>query len=188
MNLNIDETNIETIEKSFSRIANEILNEHLLFVGPKKYRVTAIEFYFYNHTNHKDENIHSVRSIQTRAKERQILQGKWYLHKISISPTYKRKGLDLTFGNGKNFGGILIKEIMDIDNNIKFTQSKLVDEFIKVLKPTSKEEFLDMIEKDDKVQLKKANIEKKEIISTPRKNLANDTFKDSNYAYSIKDI
>ncbi len=183
MDLTIDETNIKTIEASFLRIANEILNEHLLFVDSKKYRIIAIEFYFYNHSNHKDENSHALK--YKRAKERQLLQSKWYLHKISINPNYKYKGLDYTFGNGKNFGGILIKEILDIDNNIKYTQSKLIDEFIKVLKPSSKEEFLKMIEIDEKIQFKNVTIDKKNIKAIPRKGLVKKSFKNSNYAYKI---
>jgi hypothetical protein len=183
MNLTIDETNLRTIEASFLRIANEILNEHIILVDFKKYRVVSIEFYFYNNTNHKDENSHALK--YHRAKERQLLHAKWYLHKISINPKYKHKGLDFTFGNGESFGGILIKEIMDIDNDIKFTQSKLVDEFIRVLKPSSKEEFLEMIEINEKIKFEKINIERKNIEVSPRKGLVNDSFKNNHYAYKV---
>ena len=186
MDLTIDETNVKTIEASFLRIANEILNKHLLFVNSKKYRVTAIEFYFYNSTNHKDENSHALK--YNRAKERQLLHAKWYLHEISINPKYKHKGLDFTFGNGENFGGILIKEILDIDHNITFTQSKLIDEFIQILKPSSKEEFLKMVEIDERIQFRSVKIDEQDIEAKPRKGLVKESFKNSNYSYRIKGL
>jgi len=186
LNLTIDETNLQTIEASFSRIANEILNEHIILIDSRKYRVITIEFYFYNNTNHKDENSHALK--YSRAKERQLLYAKWYLHKISINSKYKHKGLDFTFGNKENFGGILIKEILDIETNIKFTQSKLVDEFIKVLKPSSKEEFLEMIEVNDKIKFEKMEIGKQNIETSPRKGLVNESFKNNHYAYRLTSL
>ena len=186
MDLTINETNLETIEKDFFRIANEILNKHTFHVKSKKYKISNIEFYFYNNTNHKDENSHALK--YKRAKERQLLNAQWYLHKISINPKYKHKGLDFTFGNGKSFGGILIKEIINIESNIKLSQSKIIDELIEVLKPSSKEEFLKMIERDEQILLKSTKDRSQNIEASPRKGLVNETFKNSNYAYKSKDL
>ena len=186
MNLTINQTNLQTIEEDFMRVAEEILNTHILQVDSEEYRISNIEFYFYNHTNHKDENSHALK--YNRAKERQLLNSKWYLHKISINPNYKHKGLDFTFGDGVSFGGILIKEAINIRNNIKFSQSKFIDELVDILKPNSKEEFLKMIETDEKIMFIKKIIENKSIEALPRKGLVNETFKDSNYAYRLRDL
>lgn len=186
MNLTINQTNLQTIEQDFLRIANEILNAHILKVDSKEYRICNIEFYFYNDTNHRDENSHALK--YSRAKERQLLLAKWYLHKISINPNDKHKGIDFTFGDGINFGGILIKEVINIKNNIKFSQSKFIDELINILKPNSKEEFLKMIEVDEKIIFEEAIIDKNIIEAVPRKKLVNKTFKDSNYAYRLKGL
>ena len=186
MDLTINDTSVKTIENDFQRIANEILNKNILLVNSKKYRISNVEFYYYNDTNHKDENSHALK--YKRAKERQLLNAVWYLHKISINPKYKHKGLDFTFGNGVNFGGILIKEVICIETNIKFSQSKFIDELINILKPSSKEDFLNMIETNEKIKFKSMDIDFKDIEASPRKGLVNETFKNSHYAYKLKDL
>jgi len=186
LDLTINDTSIKTIEKDFYRIANEILNEHILLVNSKKYRISNIEFYYYNNTNHQDENSHALK--YKRAKNRQLLNAVWYLHKISINPKYKHKGLDFTFGNGTSFGGILIKEVICIESNKKFSQSKFIDELIDILKPSSKEDFLAMVETNEKIKFKNIDIESKDIETSPRKGLVNETFKNSHYAYKLKGL
>ncbi len=183
MNLEIDDRDIKSIEDDFLRIADEILNHRIIKASSQRYRILKIEFYFYNHHNHKDENSHACK--YERARERQLLCGAWYLHKISINPKYNYKGLDYTFGDSKNYGGILIKEVVNIISKKIFSQSKFIDELIGVLRPSSKEQFLKMIENENKIRLIKEEMQNYEIERLPRKGLSKETFKESKYAFSI---
>ena len=38
---------------------------------------------------------------------------KWYLHNLNTNVEFRRKGIDYTFGDEVNYGGILIKEVRD---------------------------------------------------------------------------
>lgn len=90
MNLNIDN---ENIEKSFDRIATEILNKKILFVNEIEFRLTEIEFYYYHEDSHKDNYTH----------EHKRDYGEWRFH---------NQGLDITFqSDNKSDGGILIRGI-----------------------------------------------------------------------------
>lgn len=95
MNLEI---NSNDIVGSFDRMASELMNEYVLKVGNAKYRITEIEFY-YNSEEHKDTYSHQ--------NELQKTTGKWYFH---------GSGIDLTFGSGDRFGGILLRAIYNLDN------------------------------------------------------------------------
>ena len=48
MDLHINSTNHRTIKESFFKIAKQILNQYILVVNKKEYRVVTIEFYYYN--------------------------------------------------------------------------------------------------------------------------------------------
>jgi hypothetical protein len=186
LNLSINETSLTTIENDFLKISDEILNRHVLQVSHEEYRIINVEFYFYNHDNHKDENSHALK--YKRAKERQLLKAKWYLHKKSINPKNSYKGLDFTFGNGVYYGGILIKEVINIKTKIKFTQSKFIDELIRVLQPSCEEDFLNIIEKDEQLKFIKKDMRRLDIQTLPRKGLVHETFKKSNYAFMLKNL
>lgn len=82
----------------------------------------------------------------------------------------------------------MIKEIISIETNTKLSQSKIIDEFITVLKPFSKEEFLKMVEVDEQVLLQNTKDRSQNIEASPRKGLVNETFKNSNYAYKSKGL
>ncbi len=183
MNLRVDNTNLETIESSFNTMAESILNSHLLDVKGHKYRVINIEFYYYNESIHKDENSHALK--YKRAAERQLLNSAWYLHKVSINPKYKHKGIDFTFGDGKNYGGILIKEVIKESTKEKFSQSKFVDELKDVLQPKDEKDFLKLIEDDKSLNFEECEIRKLFIDKNKRKGLVNETFKDSEYAFKV---
>ena len=105
MYMDIDLTISEnTIKDDFARIANELLNKWILKVGGSQYRIAEIEFYY------KDDNQeHDDSYIHGHAQQRQ--KGKWYFHGA---------GIDITFGNGKAFGGILIRAMVNIDTNEYF--------------------------------------------------------------------
>lgn len=189
MNLKINDTNLTTIKESFLEIAEQILNYYILDVNGKQYRIKNIEFYYYNENKHPDQNSHSLK--YKRAKERQILNAQWYLHKISINKKYNYKGLDYTFGDGKNYGGILIKEVVELNNyENKFSQSNFINEIIDILKPTSKDDFLKMIENDNKINFKyKEKIPKYNILAWTRKGLTKeDKFINSGYAFKLENL
>lgn len=82
------------LEAHFDKVARLILNHAILKAGEIIFRFTEIEFYFYNEAYHKDPFIHK-HALQK-------LTGHWYFH---------GSGLDITFGDGINFGGILIRGI-----------------------------------------------------------------------------
>jgi len=185
LKLTIDDTSIATIEESFSDIAKSLLNDYILVAKNQKYRVTNIEFYYYNNSSHKDENSHIVRS--QRAKERQLLNAEWYLHKITTNPRCQHKGIDFTFGNGENCGGILLKEVVRLSDNSIFSQSKFVDELLRVLKPKDKDHFLEIIENAAQLKFcKNSSLDKHEIIRDKRRGLVKDSFKNSLYSFKLK--
>ena len=103
-------------EKAFDTVAEEILNKHILVVKNKeneiKYRITEIEFYYYDKCIHPDPYVHR--------DYRQRLFGEWYFHRnTNALRTHTRKGLDITFGNNRNYGGIIIRAIQKINNEGK---------------------------------------------------------------------
>jgi len=89
--------NEERIEDNFQRIANDLLNNWVLKVEDALYRITEIEFY-YKSENHIDTYIHG--------HELQRQKGKWYFH---------GSGIDITFGDDKAHGGILIRAICKVN-------------------------------------------------------------------------
>ncbi len=92
--LDIDTTSKETVKKSFARIAEILFNDYQLQVNDNFYRLIDIEFYYHSLSVHKD--------IYTHGKGIQLQKGKWYFH---------NSGIDITIGNGKDYGGILIRAI-----------------------------------------------------------------------------
>jgi hypothetical protein len=114
----------------FTKLADALLNHTLLVVkGPKDtkhYRVSEIEFYFNDHSVHKDTFTHG--------DEMQRHSGRWYFHKQNgmafKSGTYK--GLDLAIGKGdKAVGGILFRAMMPVKiNGAKVEPSSCKVDFI----------------------------------------------------------
>lgn len=94
--------NDDKIEDNFQRIANDLLNNWVLKVEDALFRIAEIEFY-YKSENHIDSYIHG--------HELQRQKGKWYFH---------GSGIDITFGNEKSFGGILIRAMVNIQSNEYF--------------------------------------------------------------------
>ncbi|MDP2337173.1 MAG: hypothetical protein Q8N05_12140 [Bacteroidota bacterium] len=96
------------IDDEFQRIAYDLLNNWILKVEDSLYRITELEFYFRD-KKHDDPYIHG--------HDLQKQKGKWYFH---------GSGIDLTFGNGDAFGGILIRAICKVnDKEIKYCYGPL---------------------------------------------------------------
>jgi hypothetical protein len=93
-------------------VAKKLMNSYKLIVNHEgEYRIAEVEFYLKNEDAHKDTFTH-CDPIQAK-------NGKWYFHRMNpTNPmsfkagTYK--GMDLTFGGEKVFGGILIRALYNI--------------------------------------------------------------------------
>jgi hypothetical protein len=97
MNLEI---NNNEIEKSFDRIAKDLLTNYALFVNDNEFRFTEIEFYYYCEKIHEDKYTH----------EHNRNAGEWRFH---------NQGFDLTFkSDEKSDGGILIRGITLLGKNV----------------------------------------------------------------------
>ncbi|PTB96016.1 hypothetical protein C9994_09180 [Marivirga lumbricoides] len=93
--------------KDFERISEVLLNSSVLKVGSKSFRICAIEFY-YKQADHMDNAAH--------AHKRQLTCGAWYFH---------GSGLDITFGDETEYGGILIQAIQNVEEPRIFTAGPL---------------------------------------------------------------
>ncbi|HAX77412.1 MAG TPA: hypothetical protein DCY88_16650 [Cyanobacteria bacterium UBA11372] len=114
---NLDEG--ETIETWFNRIASQLLFGCYLVVGNQPHRLVEIEFYYFSET-HPDPFTHRAPL--------QLECGRWYFHRTRGS--YRSgsfKGLDLTFGDGQAFGGILIRSLVTPDGKLIDGPSLCVD-------------------------------------------------------------
>jgi hypothetical protein len=101
--------NREDYQFDFDKIAKLLLNQIELITKESAYRIREIEFYYYS-DNHTDFYCHK--------NERQKKSNRLYFHRFKDPEKYdrlKRKGIDITIGNGSsNFGGILIRAIENI--------------------------------------------------------------------------
>ena len=186
MKLKIETTDLSSIQTSFSQIANQLINKHVISANGTEYRPVNLEFYYYNEECHQDKNSHA-RKPKSRSRERQILSGQWYLHHRVNRPTDRRKGIDFTFGDGKSYGGILIKKALRTSDNVIFSQSKFIDELSSALKPTDEFELLSMIEEHGKLGMKHdSSLSEYKVSCAPRIGLPKDTFKNSNYAFKVE--
>lgn len=92
MNLTIDLTDVE---KSFDRIATEILTSKALLVNDKLFFLTEIEFYYFHKEIHEDKYTH----------EHQRDEGEWRFH---------NQGLDITLKSSDIAdGGILLRGVLE---------------------------------------------------------------------------
>lgn len=97
----IDSSSSESIKESFNKVAEKIFNDIQLEVNDNYYRVLDIEFYYFAPLVFED--------IYAHQHQEQLKMGNWYFH---------GSGIDITFGNGKNYGGILIRAIAKLSGDI----------------------------------------------------------------------
>jgi hypothetical protein len=93
----------DRLEGWFGRIAERLLNGARLLAGGEQLQFAEVEFYYFA-AGHPDPFTH--RDVLQRAC------GPWYFHRTRGA--YRGgsfKGLDLTFGDGSAFGGVLIRSL-----------------------------------------------------------------------------
>jgi len=90
----------EDIQEIFNETAKEIMNSYILNIDNLKIELTEIEFYYFNCNTHDDHYVH-IDKLQKNTCS--FL----YVHRKN----YPRGGIDITFGNEKFYGGILIRGI-----------------------------------------------------------------------------
>jgi len=94
--LNVNFENQETILQSFDRIADKISKDINIKINNAYYRLVDFEFYTYSEV---------FPDPHTYKNDLQLQNGKLYLHS---------SGVDITFGDGMNHGGILIRSIISV--------------------------------------------------------------------------
>jgi len=84
----------ETILNDIDKIANKFCHDVYIKVNTSCYRITDFEFYTYSE---------KFPDPQTHKNKLQLENGKFYLHS---------SGVDITFGDGVNYGGILLRSVI----------------------------------------------------------------------------
>ena len=88
-------------EEWFTQIAERLMNGSVLMVGNEPHRFVEVEFY-YKGEGHPDPFTHGDAL--------QLETGRWYFHRTAgVYRGGSFKGLDLTFGSGGAYGGVLIR-------------------------------------------------------------------------------
>lgn len=93
------DSSANSVESTFSKIANLLLFKSHIKTVAGNYRILEIEFYFRNKNHNDDVTI-----------PRTAVEGMWWLHEW---------GVDISFNsNGKDYyGGILIRSILPLEGN-----------------------------------------------------------------------
>lgn len=94
----------ESILLSFDQIAEKISNETQLKINDSYYRIVDFEFYSFS------KNLSDPHTYQNPL---QLQRYKLYLH---------ASGLDITFGDGINYLGILLRSVIKLDNQLLTSQ------------------------------------------------------------------
>ncbi len=106
LNVNF-ETEASTLE-SFDRIAGKISKDINLKINDTYYRLVDFEFYTFSK---------AIPDPHTYKSDLQLQSGKLYLHS---------SGVDITFGDGENYGGILLRSVVKL-----YDGSELANGFLK---------------------------------------------------------
>jgi hypothetical protein len=94
----------DTATAWFDAVAQSLLNEQHLMVGGEAHRLAEIEFYYYASV-HADPFAHRDPVQQHN--------GRWYFHRSHrVYRGGSFKGIDLAFGDGEAFGGVLFRSLM----------------------------------------------------------------------------
>lgn len=107
----------------FGPAADYLLNKTKIVVGDQALRITEAEFYYFDEETHPDYFAHR--------DPLQLAFGRWYFHRMDGS--YKAgsfKGLDISFGDGTAFGGVLIRGLEKPDGDLIDGPSLCVDHLL----------------------------------------------------------
>jgi hypothetical protein len=135
------------------------MNNYVLKIDELEIELTEIEFYYFECNNHQDLYVH-LDKLQRQ-------KGKLYVHKKGKG----YGGIDLTFGNGSYFGGILIRGIKS--SNIFISGPAKVREYIAEKLNIENEylklqELFDNIENKISLEEKRNNKKEYEILHSTR--------------------
>lgn len=109
----------DTLTEWFVQIAARLMNGRRLIVAGEPYRIVEVEFYYHS-AGHPDVFAHRD-PIQVEC-------GRWYFHKTrGVYRGGSFKGIDLTFGNGRDHGGILVRGIETPEDQLIDGPSLCVD-------------------------------------------------------------
>jgi len=105
MNFTINTDSFESVQKSFSSIASELINKYELKINDKIFQFIDIEFYFFSNVHKDGFTMNHNRKL-----------GEFEAH---------RYGVDISLGNFNNtYGGILIKSLLHGTRIISKSQIK----------------------------------------------------------------
>src|SRR5262245_54518774 len=106
----------------FTAVAARLLNGAALLAGGVRHRFTEIEFYYHG-DGHLDPFAHRDPV--------QLHVGRWYFHRTAgVYRSGSFKGLDLSFGDGTAFGGVLIRGLATEDDVLVDGPSLCVDHLL----------------------------------------------------------
>lgn len=176
-------------EDDFTEVANDILNNSVLNIKGKKFRILEVEFYLF-----KDD----FQDYYTHRDSIQLEYGKIYFHKIN-GRSYKSgtfKCMDFVFGDKKinKYCGMLIRAMLDLEKNEAIVGpckcvEKLLSEFScnNVKELENKKEFLIDLRKDSDIKLRTKTFDKEELYIGPRIGLGDKypNWKDKLYRFVI---
>jgi hypothetical protein len=181
----IEGKGIEELQCIFYETARDLMNNYVLKIDELEIELTEIEFYYHNEKYHKDPYVHKNELQKTT-------NGYLYVHEKPA----KRGGIDLTFGNGNYYGGILIRGIKSDDENIFISGIGRVKKYIsEKLNIENKyqiiQNFFEKLKNQDKISLEKKDILNYNILHSRRINLDkrinNDEFRNSLYRFARLD-
>jgi hypothetical protein len=185
-----DELNVEKlrscthIQEQFEKVAHILLNEFILVISGKQYRLFEIEFYYHSPI-HPDPFVHR--------HSQQLTRGRWYFHKkgfISLSGICR--GVDLSFGDKttKTYGGILIRGIVNPENQKDYVYgpAKCVNYFRKNLNIILEEtdNRIATEKKCPQLFLREAKLPKESVMSGPRVGLTVRTGENLSHMFRYK--
>lgn len=107
----------------FDRIADQLMCRTQYVVNGQPHRFVEIEFYYFSKEGHDDIFAHK-EAVQLEC-------GRWYFHRTQgVYRSGSFKGLDISFGDGTAYGGVLIRGIEQPNGEIIDGPSLHVDHLL----------------------------------------------------------
>lgn len=104
----INQQDISHPEQWFEKVCNSLFYRTLFYIKDRRYKITEAELYL-NSQGHPD--------VYAHGSDDQRMMGLFYFHKRGNSyQEGKIKGIDITFGNQKRIGGILLRGMQNLDD------------------------------------------------------------------------